>query len=77
MLGGGDNLSRTQQLCQGCEGSSFPLISLFVKNYFEHSLFSSVFFYFQPSFAIFTQFHAVFPCFSSVVPHTPDISSIT
>ena len=53
---------------QGCESPSFELISSFLKMFLCQNF--SFFFYFEPIFGIFTQFHAVFPCFLSVVSHT-------
>ena len=53
---------------QGCESSSFQLISLSLKIFLCQNF--SFFFYFQPIFGIFTQFHLVFPCLLSVAFHT-------
>ena len=53
---------------QGCESSSSADFLIF-----EHFLLQNFnfFLYFQPIFAIFTQFHTVFPHFLSVASHTP------
>ena len=55
---------------QGCESSSFQLISSFLKIFLCQN--SSFFFYFQPIFGIFPRFHAVFPRFLPVALHTSD-----
>ena len=57
---------------QGCESSSFQLISLFFENFLVLQNFN-FFFYFQPIFGIFTQFHSVFPCFLLVASHTSGV----
>ena len=54
---------------QGCESSSFQLISSFLKNFMCQNF--SFFFYFHPIFGIFTRFQAVFPRFLFVASHTP------
>ena len=55
---------------QGCESSSFSADFLI----FENSLVPKfqLFLWFQPIFVIFTQFHAVFPCFLPVASHIPE-----
>ena len=60
---------------QGCECSSFWLITSFLK-IFLCQIFS-FFFYFQPISGIFTQFHTVFPpfFFLSVASHTSGLCS--
>ena len=56
----------------GCESFSFQQISSILKIFLCQSF--SFFFNFQPIFGIFTQFHAVFPCFLSVASHTSEYS---
>ena len=53
---------------QGCESSSFQLISSFLKIFWCQNF--SLIFYFQPFFGILPWFHAVFPCFLPVASHT-------
>ena len=61
-------------LCQGCESSSFQLISLFLKIFLCQNF--SLFYYFQPIFGIFAQFHTVFSSFLYVVSHTSALFSV-
>ena len=53
---------------QGCESSSFQLISSFLEIFLCQNF--TFFFYFQPIFGIFIQFQVVFPRFLSVTSHT-------
>ena len=57
-----------QIVIPGCESSSFQLISLFLTIFLCQNY--SFFFYIQPIFDIFTQFHTVFLVFLSVASHT-------
>ena len=70
-----DHVNLRSHIQQGCESSSFQMISSFLKKFLCQNF--SFFFDFQPSFGCFTQFHTVFPQFLSVASHTPNPGWLT